>query len=382
MKILIATGIFRPELGGPATFAAELASRLSGTATSPTVITYSKKPAYDFDQTYSFPLVRIVRGNSKILNYTKFFFAIAKRVPKYDLVYTLDWFSAGVPVMLACFLTRKKYIVRVGGGYIWEKYLAQGRSPVTLKQFYEKGLYKKYKLMFFMIKKVLKNAQKVIFNSDEQKDLYTKYYNIRPNKTAVIYNPVPEHVFGTIIASYKLRYAERDKELIFAGRFIKMKNIESLIKAFAKLNDQSFTLALIGEGPEEQNLKKLVKELQLENRVSFQPPMNQKDLYRRIANCYCVVIPSWTDISPNQAYECLALGIPFLITKENYLAINKSDFLKIDPASVSDMADKLNYLLDQNSYEDFAKSLSKLKFKRTWQDVLKDHESIFAEINH
>ena len=62
-------------------------------------------------------------------------------------------------------------------------------------------------------------------------------------------------------------------------------------------------------------------------RVVFLPTMSQSDLYYRIASSYVIVIPSWTDVSPNQAYECLALGIPFIITKEKILKKTKTTYV-------------------------------------------------------
>jgi glycosyltransferase involved in cell wall biosynthesis len=342
-----------------------------------TVITYSNESTDSKDGQLPFKLVRIRRRASKLRNYLSCFLTIMKHIREADIVYTLDWFSVGVPLMLAAFLRRKQYIVRVGGGYIWEKYLSEGKLPVTLREFYESGLHTQYRAMFFLIKKVLQRAHVVIFNSFEQRALYEKYYGISPDHTTTIFNALPEYKFEELITSYKHAHGERDKEIVFAGRFIKMKNIESLIKAFAKISDPQFRLILIGEGPLEQQLRALCMKLKIAGRVEFTGALSQRELYRRVANAYLVVIPSWTDISPHQAYECLALGIPFLITQENYLAINKFKFMKIDPRSVEDIAAKMNFLLIPEHYEDFVQSLQQIQFSYTWERVLVEHLKLF-----
>jgi len=379
MRILLTTGIFRPELGGPATYTAELAKRLKTAGHTVAVITYSNKGVFSLDAEYQFPIMRIIRGN-KIWNYIRYFFAVLAYAPHYDFIYSLDWFSAGIPVMWAAKFRGKKYIVRVGGGYIWEKYLAQGKPPMSLKAFYEKKLYRRYPLMYLLIKKVLRNASEIIFNSDDQRELYQKHYKLNPEKLHTIFNPVPEHRFGTLLKTHH-RPQARDKEIVFAGRFIKMKNVESLVRAFAELKDHSFTLLLIGEGPLEEILRKLVIELKLRERVTFMAPLSQADLYRRIANCYYVVIPSWTDVSPNQAYECLAIGIPFLISKENYLSISEQLPVKIDPGSVADIAEKMNSLSDFKNYVQFVEQQRAITFHHTWNEVLRDHMRIFKQVS-
>lgn len=380
MRLLITTGIFRPELGGPATFAAEFARRLTSIGHEVTVITYSDEVSYDFDKEYNYPIVRVLRTQSKLKNYWRYFWAVVKHARKFQCIYTLDWFSAGVPVLVAATLTRRKYFVRVGGGYIWEKYLMENRPPVTLKEFYEKGIHKEYKLMYKLIKLVLQHATKVIFNTDIQRELYNKYYNLNPERTLTVFNAIPEHKHGALMHTYRNEPSfVPDKEIVFAGRFIKMKNVETLVRAFAKLQDSEFKLLLIGDGPTEVELKTIVKELDIEERVEFIPKMSQQDLYRRIANSYLVVIPSWTDISPHQVYECLSLGIPFLLTQENYLTINSYDFIKIDPHSVDDIAEKMNKLLDPASYQTFTKSLQTIEYSHGWNNVVAEHLKSFKE---
>ncbi|MDP3646373.1 MAG: hypothetical protein Q8R25_04780, partial [bacterium] len=123
MRVLIATGIFEPEAGGPATFAPKLAHLLTKKGWNVTVLTYSDVPRYDFDASYPFKLVRVVRGPStllgvnRIFNCVRFFFAALRYIAKSDIIYTLDWFSVGLPLSLAAKILEKPYIVRVGGDY-------------------------------------------------------------------------------------------------------------------------------------------------------------------------------------------------------------------------------------------------------------------------
>ena len=123
MKILITTGIFEPEIGGPAKYTPKLAAKLVERGHTVRVLTYSAQASYDFpsgggstfggDAKYPFTVERIIRSN-KLSNYLRFFYAVLKNAPRYDIIYSLDWFSAGLPVALAARLIGKKYVVRVG----------------------------------------------------------------------------------------------------------------------------------------------------------------------------------------------------------------------------------------------------------------------------
>lgn len=358
----------------------EIAKRLSSSGHDVQVVTYSEKPAFEQDSKYQFKIERVLRGKNKILNYLKFYFAVKKYIKENDIVYTLDWFSAGVPVMLAARGAKKKYCVRVGGSYIWEKYLAQGNPPMPLREFYAKGLHKKYRLMFYFIKKVLTRASVVIFNSQIQRDLYVKVYGINEENAVVIENAVPENKVSSLVQNYNERSFDRDREIVFAGRFIKMKNVDTLIKAFAAMTDKSFKLLIIGDGPEKENLKNLIIQEGIADRSEIHESMSQSDLYYRIARSYLVVIPSWTDVSPNQAYECLGLGIPFLISKENFLPIRDDLQIMFDPHSVEELRSILDQLAQRPHYEQYLTSLRKIKYRHSWDVVVDEHLRVFNKL--
>src|SRR3989344_5180064 len=193
MRILITTGIVEPEVGGPATYAPRLATKLTEAGYQVTVLTFSQKSHYDSDNEYSFGLVRIVRGN-RILNRIRFFFAVLSHVHNCDLIYTLDWFAVGLPVALAAKLIGKPYAVRVGGDYLWEqRYLESGQKPMPLKDFYHSGIYRRreYRTFYRLIRWVLSGARHVVFNSNVQRELYVDFYGLAPARVSTIFNPVP-----------------------------------------------------------------------------------------------------------------------------------------------------------------------------------------------
>ncbi|MBX2866350.1 glycosyltransferase family 4 protein [Candidatus Kaiserbacteria bacterium] len=373
MHILITTGIFEPESGGPATYTPRIAEKLVSAGHTVTVVTYADRSEYDFDGDYPFRLIRVVRKKGKLLNYLRFLKVILPYVREVDFVYSLDWLAAGLPVALATKIYRKKYVVRVGGGYIWEKYLEGGSLPMSLKEFYRRGLHRKYLVLFSLIRFVLRGAAHVIFNTKDQARLFGPAYKLRKSSVSVIENPVLEVEEG-------ITRTEATKEIIFAGRLIVMKNVESLILAFKRAQLKGYTLSIIGDGPRKEHLRELIAKLGLEDVVHLEEPLRQKDLYERIKNCAFVVIPSWTDISPNQAYELLAYKIPFVITKENYLSIRDQFPVTIDPHSVQDMMQKLQKVTKPGAYRSFVSACAALQYVHTWDDVLEEHLAVFETL--
>ena len=377
MRVLITTGIFEPEVGGPATYAPKLASMVQAGGNEVTVLTFSEKSHYDSDKKYTFKLMRIVRGN-RILNRIRFFFAVLREAKKCDLIYTLDWFAAGLPVALAAKLLGKPYVVRVGGDYLWEqKYLESGQRPVTLREFYTSGIYRRsgYAIAFRLIRFVLSGARHVVFNSNAQRELYVRFYGLAPARVSAIFNPVPE-----ISAAVK-NDAPRKNEFVYWGRFIVMKNLDTLIRAFARARiPEDYRLLLIGDGPRKVALEQLAKDLGLEKRVIFERPLSRDQVLQRIKDSRAFVLPSWTDISPNQVAEALALGLPGLVTRENYLSIADRLPETLDPHSVEDVAGKLEKLADEGYYREYTKKWQAISFSHDWNAVYREHRSLFEKI--
>jgi len=375
MRILIVTGIFEPESGGPAIYAPNIAEKLAGSGNQVSVIAYSSEPREDFDARYKFALTRVARGN-KFLNRIRMFFAVFKKSKDADLVYMLDWFAAGFPAALASRLRGIPYVVRVGGDYLWEqKYLESREKPISLSDFYEHGAYRRfsYKLFFWIIRSVLNHAETVIFNSDKQKELHRRFYGL--TRAVTVCNPVPRSETRRIVRGFVT------KELVYLGRMTAMKNLGTLIRAFAKAQiPDEFTLALIGDGPVKKELTSLIKELALESRVSIEQGMPFYDAMERIKNCRAFILPSWTDISPNQVYEALAIGLPAVVTKENYLSIQNQLPEMIDPNSIEDISSKLEMLADDAKYRAFAEAFRAISFENTWDDVAREHMTVFSSV--
>ncbi len=372
MKILIVSGIFEPESGGPAMYAPKIAQKLAEAGQSVSVITYSQKETYDFDARHAFALTRIVRGN-KIMNRVRMFFAVFRAARDADIAYMLDWFAAGLPAALACLMRGVPYVVRVGGDYLWEqRYLESNAPPVSLSDFYERGLYAQASFAPYIsaIRFVLSRAKIVVFNSDKQRELYRRFYGV--SRAVTVYNPVPRMETKGIVRKTAI------KEFVYLGRFIVMKNLTTLIRAFAKAHlPEGYTLLLLGDGPRKGELVRLTEELGLQRRVSIEPSMRLNDALERVKNCRAFILPSWTDISPNQVYEALAIGLPAVVTKENYLSIRDRLPEMIDPASVSDVASKLEMLADDRRYKRFSESFASIKFARDWDDVVREHTAVF-----
>jgi len=151
-------------------------------------------------------------------------------------------------------------------------------------------------------------------------------------------------------------FTDKDKtpggplKLLFVGRLSVEKGVDVLIRACKMLDARgvNFTLQIIGEGPLEKALRKLVKELGLSERITFLGKLQRRLLgnYYQTADVTC--IPSLSEPLGLVVLEALVSatpvvgsdvgGIPFIIENgKNGLIVPPGD-----PRSIADAIEKLN----------------------------------------
>ena len=371
MKIVIATGIFIPEPGGPATYAPKIAEEFLKIGHKVQVITYSDKAHYDFDESLSYGVYRVKRAN-KLLNYWRYYLALLRLGRDSDIIYTFDHFSAGLPVAIFSLFFRRPFFVRVGGDFIWEKHLDATDNLVTLRQFYEQGLHRKFhQLRFRIITWIFKQARGIIFTTEFQKDIFQKYYNLASRKLFIINNPID-------LSGISAKRSQIKREIVVPARFINKNNLDNLIKAFVKIKDKSLTLSIIGAGPRHDQLVDLVKNLGVKN-IFIEDVLSRQDLHKRLLGAYLVIFPSLTDISPNAMLECLALKVPFISSREIGFDWVKDKILTFDPLHLDEITQAIDNLSDSVFYQNYSHQLTDIKYNYSYSEAAIDTINIFQK---
>ena len=118
MKVLIATGIYPPESGGPATYAKLLRDELPKYGIEVAVLAF-----------------REVRHFPKLVRHLAYAWKVFRMGRGMDAIYAQDTMSVGVPTRLANVFLRKKNIVRVPGDHVWEQGMQRYGITDTLDTF-------------------------------------------------------------------------------------------------------------------------------------------------------------------------------------------------------------------------------------------------------
>ncbi len=116
--------------------------------------------------------------------------------------------------------------------------------------------------------------------------------------------------------------ADRTPILAFVGRLIPLKRVDVLIRAAARASN--FRLRIIGDGPEENNLRDLAHQLGFDDRIQFVGYVPHQELNSALQGCCALILP--TAATPRRAeqfgksvIEAIAFGLPVLVSNTGNL---------------------------------------------------------------
>lgn len=364
MKVVLATGIYPPEIGGPATYVFHLANALRERGVHVKVIAYGED-SFTASQLLSFKedaVIRVSRKGGPLARWWRYAKALKKYGADADIVYCFSSVSCGVPLWLAG-LKHPHTILRLGGDFLWERYTDRG-GVLSLSDWYASE--PKFK---GMMNGLLQHFDEIIFSSKFQEELYGKHYVRLPLHT-VIENALPMGV----PVHHQLHTPFR---LLFLGRFVPFKNLGSLLLALKDMPDVMLTIA--GEGPLEKKLQSFVVEQELEDRVTFLPAQAGDAKQELFLDHDLLILPSYTEISPNTALEARSMGLPVLLTNETGLSHLLSDGCILRPLC---LPSDIRYAIQEirETYEVLADRASAPLPARTWDHVAEDHLTLFRNL--
>ena len=357
MKILLAAGVFFPDVGGPAIHVRKIAERLALEGFKVQVVAYGDNPN---NTDLGFPVLRVSRKQPKILQWLKYSFAILRHSLNSDILYGFDPTAAGIPPALMALFLRKPYILRIGGDPIWEREAEMGRRLMPLSSYYNQKLYKKDNpFLYFIIKAILKIPRTVVVYNQNFKDFYIKYFDISPEKIMIIKNPA----FKRESASLEL---PSEPAVLFAGRFVAYKNLEMVVKAFKNVG--TGRLVLIGSGPEEHKLHS--------QGVEILKPMPQEKLFEHIKDSAICIGPALSEFNPNFILEALSFGKPVILSRGHGLSVDLPEEFLFDPLDQKELENKLRALLEPGNYRKAVEKVGSLALNQSWEDVTSAHLDI------
>jgi len=301
LKILVTTGIFPPDVGGPARFIPNICNYLSKN-NEVTVLTYSNNTSHS-DFGFDYKLMRIPRNINKIRRFLKTLKLIFKEGKEVDLIFVNGLW---IEVMLANFYLNKIIIRRFVGDPIWEKFYNNYKTNFSFEDFNNN----KQKIIVELLKKIrnysIKKCNKVIVPSDNLFDFIKK---------TGFENIVIKIVNGTFIEPEKSKLHQN--KFLIVSRLVRHKNIDIVIKSFTKLkklHNINFHLDILGDGPEKLNLQNLIDSLEMNNEIKLLGSKYDEELKKYYLNAKFFLQLSNYEGLPHTVLEAMSFGLVAIVS--------------------------------------------------------------------
>lgn len=177
----------------------------------------------------------------------------------------------------------------------------------------------------------------------------------------------------------KVKPSGNKSDIIFAGRLLKHKNVDMLIKSIALIakKNKNVKCIIIGDGPEKENLKNLVNQLKLNKNIRFIDFLpDHSELYALFKSSKVFAFPSTREGFGIVALEANACGIPAVVVNhagnatKDLIKIGKNGF--IADSSESSFSDRILDAIKKGSILK-ARSIEEAS-KYNWNRVSKEIE--------
>ncbi|GBC84991.1 N-acetyl-alpha-D-glucosaminyl L-malate synthase [bacterium HR11] len=303
MKILVVTGIFPPDIGGPATYVPQIARALAARGHAITVLTLSDQVDHD-DDSYPFEVVRLPRRLPKPWRWALTVVTILRLGRRADVLFVN---GLALESVLANFLMRKPLVMKVVGDLAWERATTLGWTGDDFETFQQKRYGWKIELLKALRSWWTRRAHRVIVPSRYLAGWVVRW-GVPEERVVVVYNTL-EPLDGVQPLVVPL---STPVKAVTVGRLIPLKRIDQLLEAVAKVPDLG--LVVVGDGPERPRLERLAGSLGVSDRVYFAGRRSREETLGLMAACDLFVLNSTHEGLPHVVLEAMALGLPVVAT--------------------------------------------------------------------
>jgi glycosyltransferase involved in cell wall biosynthesis len=300
IKVLIATGLYSPEIGGPATYTKMLEEKLCDHGVDLTILPFGT-----------------VRHFPKVVRHAVFMWKVWQLSRSNDVIYALDSISVGVPAWLVSVVTGKPFLVRLGGDYAWEQGQQRFGLEMTLDEYTRSPKKAAFfvRALAFIQSFIVKRAKIVIAPSEYLKSIITTW-GVDPLKIRVIYSalfPLEVNVPKAVIRE-QLEY--KGTVITTVGRLVPWKGFRELIDVVAGLREEmpGISLVIIGDGPLHAELQNKITQLKLQNHVRLVGRLGKDALGAAIKGSDLFVLNTAYEGLSHQLLEVMDLGVPIITT--------------------------------------------------------------------
>lgn len=311
MKILIVTGIYPPDIGGPATHLAQVTPFLSAQGSDVSVVTFGSNDERRIDQ-HDVSVSVVNRDSRALFRFLKFSREVYRASRGVSIMYVHDMSLAGLAAYVVAQMRSVPYVLRLGGDFVWEQAFEKGATNLDYSSFQGKEPFP-YSIRRWISSRIARGAHTVVVPSMFLAGI-VKGWGVKKKRIHVVPNAVDENVLVSgdhtlPLLRQVMEWRQEGKQVIVSsGRFVKWKHFDILARAARDV--VNVEVLIIGSGPEEEHLRSVAAE-----NVSIVPSLSRRDLAALFREVDCFVLLSEGETFSFISLEAYLSGLPVVMVK-------------------------------------------------------------------
>jgi len=210
----------------------------------------------------------------------------------------------------------------------------------------------------------------IVVSKDVSRRCIQKYHNRAHRPVHILYNMIDNEKF---IPKEKTTspFPDESKIIVGVGRLVTQKNFDLLIKAFALCSPSlsSTRLAIIGSGPEKNNLKNLARKLNIADKVNFLG--YREDVPRILPFTHLIVMPSEYEGFGIAFLEAMYCGVPGILSKNTPIREIAEECSLVTDTTPEDISQKIiKFLTDEKFYNQCSQKAREIATQHTVENYI------------
>ena len=331
-KILVVSGIYPPDIGGPATYVPQLCAQLHRLGHEVHLISladnpFENRPEEPWERTF------ISRGLWKPFRILKTVLVLYKSSSESTAIFSNGLFEeVGILTLVR---RNKRIIAKIVGDPVWERFKNSTESNIDIDSFNQKSLHMKYYLQRKWLTWSLNRFSEISCPSDQLKEIIIGW-GVKRN-VSVIKNGIKCHEIERSKSIY---------DIVTVSRLVKWKNIDQLILAAVNTD---YSIAICGTGPEKSNLEELAKANNVN--VKFLGQLKGRPLSNAINTSKVFALLSSYEGLSFSLLEAMMAGKRILVSNARGnidVILNNESGIVVDPKNLNDISTALRILINDD----------------------------------
>jgi glycosyltransferase involved in cell wall biosynthesis len=349
LRVGLITGIFPPDIGGPATFIPMLMTELESSKINYTVVTLSSKGPI-FSKKDSNIVIRIPRALPKALRFffTNFvIFCLSFSVKKFYVNGLYEEFALGN------LFFRSRSVAKIVGDPIWERFRNRDNSQIGISDFDSQGMNLVWRLQRKLLNFSLNQSSVLVVPGKELKKV-VELWGLKPKVVQINNGVYPQLTLNQ----------KRTDCAIVVSRLVNWKNIH---KAIVACDAASIPLLIFGEGPELEKLKEIQKSLK--SSTEFFSSLSRTETIEMMRKHKYFLLLSEYEGQSFALLEAMSMGMIVVVSNIT--------------ANTDVVENELNgIVVNSRSQEDINQALSKISQNKPLQDSMRVSSHEYIVRNH